>query len=63
LIQITPFVSSSLEQKVQKTSTLSKDQGVKINITQGAICGKTGKTVVLPGFFKIEGGSGGALSC
>ena len=36
-----------------------------ILINRGAIGGKTVKTAVLPGFWKIEqgGGSGGALPC
>ena len=33
MIQITPFVSSSLEQEAQKASALSEDQVVQIIIT------------------------------
>jgi hypothetical protein len=43
LIQITPFVSSSLEQEKQKTSTLSKDQVVQIIINDLKPTGKSFK--------------------
>ena len=41
MIQITPFVSSSLEQEAQKASALSEDQVVQIIITDLKPTGKS----------------------
>ena len=43
MIQITPFVSSSLEQEAQKASALSEDQVVQIIITDLKPTGKSFK--------------------